>query len=313
MSVAYTVDWRVCFWRSIIENYFSISVAVSTWDLHSATPWLLSQAKQRPKNGVFNSKSGEDIYTVRLSTSLSYCELNLGIKQLGTDIIKISVGTGPSTKEFAIHKTLLSPKASTFDRSSTVAFQRSWAKPPHFPDDHVESFEMFCGLAIPWRYWTFLPPRQKENWTSPLQTLWICREIWNLLRRLYNGYIQQDVERSKRISWNGYDRRRIRPHSVGVKATVISHKLLCVHLVDVKGVEDSWKTEAMLPDGPHRNKILLDGLNHVRPLVQNKPVTVTDPTLAPACDYHQHGKDEKCPYAEVTRKEKSWLWWFSLG
>jgi hypothetical protein len=50
----------------------------------------------------------------------------------------------------------------------------------------------------------------------------------------------------------------------------------------------------------HRDEIIIDSLTLIRSLTpQHEFGLFPDPTLDPLCDYHQHGKDEVCPYIKV--------------
>lgn len=69
--------------------------------------------------------------------------------------------------------------------------------------------------------------------------------------------------------------------------------------------DNYWKTETFLPkECTNMDKILLDSFNLLRALNPAPKIgeLLGNPAFAPACDYHQHGKDGSCLCASNKRQ-----------
>ncbi|KAE8452598.1 hypothetical protein EG329_013857 [Mollisiaceae sp. DMI_Dod_QoI] len=80
-------------------------------------------------------------------------------KDLGTEIVFITVGTAPNDKTFPVHKTLLCRKVKHFNAMFAGNFIEALTQKASLPEDDVECFELF----LTWVYWNSIQlPKSPE-------------------------------------------------------------------------------------------------------------------------------------------------------
>lgn len=254
-----------------------------------------SQASEWDKSTL--RKRTFDEYASTAVLSLEEQRLTL-VRLLGEDMVKIIVGSGSGQKTFNIHKDLICEKVKYFDKMLNRSFLKAGTKIVTFPEDHAGAFRGF----VTWLY--------TDSISTPTNTVADDLAIWvNLygLAEKYGMVILADMTIDAIIRYLVTQKSSpmICTIELVYKITHMKSKLrgLMSKLHGYAMVNFPnraiWATENLIPSGPDSKKITEDFVTAMRDFIWGAARPFPDPRHAPACDYHQHGKDEPCYLTKV--------------
>jgi hypothetical protein len=220
---------------------------------------------------------------------------------LGDEIVKITVGKGEAKKIFTVHKKKLCENVPYFDKMFNGPFKEGETQSATMPEDDSNTVSMMLG----WVYTNKIDSFTMES-TSGEQV--VDTGCYIKLFRLAEKYtIAKLADETIAVLISGcaaanlifqdddyklcyqltHAESRLRLFASRMFAYTIDFYSdeLCKFLVS----KEIYELMVELPDlGEATIRLLRNQANKAVP----------DPRIAPACDYHQHAKSEKCPYAK---------------
>ncbi|KAL5316642.1 hypothetical protein ACEPPN_015691 [Leptodophora sp. 'Broadleaf-Isolate-01'] len=219
----------------------------------------------------------------------------------GSEMVKISVGEGSKKQEFHIHKRLLCQKAPVFDRMFSGNFAEGQIGEALLPEDDPKAFDMFAS----WLYRSTVKDLGHEP--GDFIDLFAFAEKYGivcLMDSTMDSFIGFLIKKKTRPGINHFPRAYARTH-YGSKLRLFLSRIWAYGVLN-EDDNGKWASSTLVPTGEKAQEILIDGMTQLRGLNQSKSRNgkklLENPKLAPLCDYHQHGKDEVCPYAKQKRK-----------
>lgn len=208
---------------------------------------------------------------------------------LGTKIVTIFVG--PENREFKIHKKLLSSQCAVFDRMFNGAFQEGVTQTATLPEDDVGAF----GCFLTWLYQDKLKP-EVFNDCETMISLFAFAEKYGIVR-LMDHFMDTLVHRDKHGNAGPAS-----SNALAIYASTHDHSRFRLYVsrmlaftLDSLPDKDSARSKEIRDAFTKNADLMMDFLGHYRGM---RGELLEDPREVPACDYHQHGKDEPCPYKE---------------
>ncbi|KAL2061900.1 hypothetical protein VTL71DRAFT_7278 [Oculimacula yallundae] len=254
------------------------SLATSTTSSSSPSPSILIPVISTPAG-----RTPEKIAS--LNTSFT--------KQFGFEILKIS-------------------KAPVFDRMFNGNFAEGQKAEAILPEDDPDAFDMFAS----WLYRGYVTSpcdgfgvhKRRQTPLDNFIRLLIFAEKYglvgladNTMDMLIEAQINDKSRPGEKMDAIAYEGT----HEGSVLRLYISRSW--AYTVLAYKDKEPWASSSIGPIGKKANELLADGLSLLRDLNNVKPLAgkklIEDPKLAPPCDYHQHGKDEVCPYAKLKKRK----------
>ncbi|CZT00567.1 uncharacterized protein RCO7_03012 [Rhynchosporium graminicola] len=226
-------------------------------------------------------------------------------EQFGSEIVKISVDRKSKKQEFHIHKNLLCQKAPVFDRMFSSNFAEGQKGEAELPEDDPQAFDAFAA----WLYCDAVATLVNENEGVDRRyiQLFIFAEKYGIIR-LADNTMDAFLKNQTII------KTRPGPESsaMAYEGTYVGSKLRlyvarCWAYAVLQQETEVWTSASLVPIGDKAQELLLHGLKLLRNLNKVKNSAgkklIKNPKLAAPCDYHQHGKDEVCPYTKDKKRE----------
>ncbi|PVH82575.1 hypothetical protein DL98DRAFT_487740 [Cadophora sp. DSE1049] len=221
-------------------------------------------------------------------------------ERLGSEIVKISVGEGIEKQEFHIHKNLLCQKAPVFDRMLNGNFAEGRSGEASLPEDDPRAFDML----VSWLY----SGSVLNHACGDFIRIFILAEKYGIVCLADNtmdAFIQSGLRSRKRPGAKYWAQAYEGTHE-GSKLRLFMSRCWAYGVIN-QGDNEKWATCSLAPTGEKAQEILIDGMGLLRNMNNSKlekgQKLMCNPKYAPACDYHQHGKDEACPYAKLPKRK----------
>lgn len=217
---------------------------------------------------------------------------------LGNSIVPLTVGTGQHAKTFHIHKKLLCQRVMFFDRMFNGQFAEGRSLVATLPDDYPVAFGLFIG----WLYKGVVecPADGEGGSVADKIRLYAWAEKY-MIRELADKTMEHLIAHLISKNW-------LPGHSLMSTAYNLTHEgsklrlfiarcTAYVMLTKSAGSHDgAWSKEKIQKAITENSDLGGDALETLR-LQDGK--LYPDPRLRPACDYHQHGPIEDCPYTNL--------------
>lgn len=220
-------------------------------------------------------------------------------RELGMEMVTITAGKGPSAKVYHIHKNLLCSKSEVFNKMFNSGFLETASNSADLPDDNPLSLTIFIG----WVYHDTLQISFED--TQAMKNLYmvflfaekygmdkLMDEAMNLIVEL------QEYQPNRRFEPSAYSYIYSKTHEVS-KLRLYASRMYAHSLLTYKDTSKKknlgLNTEKLLGAGLEEIDILQDVFGMIR---NQSGKIFPHPADAPRCDYHQHGKDEKCPFVD---------------
>ncbi|KAI9054888.1 hypothetical protein LZ554_002032 [Drepanopeziza brunnea f. sp. 'monogermtubi'] len=211
---------------------------------------------------------------------------------LGTDFVIIEVGTGPKATKFYVHKKLLCKKVEFFDKMFKGHFAEALNGVASLPTDSPSAFKLFVG----WLYTTHLEVPSFDT----LLSLFIFAEKYNvtdLADQVMDTITSlkkflPDCSHASHVYQNTHAKSKMR--------LFICRSIVFVILHFSSGYRSGAWDDKRLQEAMTENRDLCRDI--VRMLRLQAGKLRVKPCDELPCDYHQHAKEEKCPYGTVAEK-----------
>ena len=223
------------------------------------------------------------------------------------ETVVIVVGTGAKIKSFKIHKTLLCAKVTFFDKMFNGPFSEASTQTASLTDEEVASFKLFLG----WLYQDRIPvpPSFAQCGMGEIEQL--CRLF--ALAEKYNVTLLADQTMDfmtafmKKRCWTLSSVLIGTCYEITHQSSKLRifacrfHVYQTLHYPsDATGTARvTWSNREMLKVLKNSDDLFADFYGMLRLQAGKSRV---DPRYELPCDYHQHGKNEMCPYITAAKK-----------
>jgi hypothetical protein len=209
------------------------------------------------------------------------------------------VGTGEQQEKFVLHKKLLCSKAPVFGKMFNSGFQESLSQSATLPEDDPKVFALF----VDWVYLNTLPvlpvAKTPKVFPTSFTALFAFSEKYcivqlcdNTMDTIVQVGKQGNMEAGCFMMEDGY--RKTRPGSRLRLYLLRSY----VYLTKVNSPVLPWPPEKFYMVALRCNELLFNFFAETTSdRDSKKKTTARSPNAFPRCDYHQHGKDQECPYS----------------
>ncbi|EKD18615.1 uncharacterized protein L3040_002041 [Drepanopeziza brunnea f. sp. 'multigermtubi'] len=214
---------------------------------------------------------------------------------LGTDIATITVGSGPTARTFKVHTDLICSKVPFFKAMFKGNFKEAATQTATLPEDDPLAFELFLG-------WVYRDTVNKLSHMTPYLKLFGFAEKYTVVTLMDNTMdaLVAAFKEKNYLFHQVYMEEIYQITHESSKMRVFASRCFAFALMTCPDTGIWSTTTLMSMTSTHRDEILVDSLRLIRALKpENKISLFPDPRSAPLCDYHQHGKDEVCPYIKV--------------
>ncbi|KAI9054889.1 hypothetical protein LZ554_002033 [Drepanopeziza brunnea f. sp. 'monogermtubi'] len=214
---------------------------------------------------------------------------------LGTDIATITVGSGTTAKTFKVHTDLICSKVPFFKAMFKGNFKEAATQTATLPEDDPLAFELFLG----WLYRETVD--EISDATLYLIKLFGFAEKYTVVTLMDNTMDVLVVAlKEKNLLFLQFHMEEIYQIThESSKMRVFASRCFAFALMTCQDTGVWSTTTLMSMTSTHRYEIVVDSLTLIPSLTLQGIGLFPDPRLAPLCDYHQHGKDEVCPYTKV--------------
>ncbi|KAJ8064279.1 hypothetical protein OCU04_006625 [Sclerotinia nivalis] len=215
---------------------------------------------------------------------------------LGTDIVKFEVGGANESEkvQFAVHRKILCNKIPVFKIMFMGGFLEASEQTATLPEDSPSAFRLLVSWIYTDRIATETP---SANYYEELTELFFLSEkyqVITLMDRSIDGIIGHF--KTSNCIWSP-DTVKLAYENTHAKSKLrLFASRLVVYAIgnpDILAGTNDWSTENIQNLLASSSDLIGDVVQLLRGQLGS---CAKDPRNLPACDYHQHGNGEVCPY-----------------
>ncbi|PVH82576.1 hypothetical protein DL98DRAFT_586181 [Cadophora sp. DSE1049] len=233
--------------------------------------------------------------------------LSRGVSRfLGSEMVTITVGTDPLTRSFTVHKSMITKRSTVFERMFSSSFKEGLTQTATLPDDIPQTFDVFID-------WVYAGKLLFPEAVIPKTAMAIMCELEDVIYFAEKYCVGTLVDAALEYFIDLARTHHIQPmyHVIdrAYNNTMPKSKfrLYLARTYTYQSVSNEnselWTTEILHGLVRDHFDLFQDYLGMVK-ASNDLGDFIQSPNEAPRCDYHQHGKDEMCPYRRESRKRR---------